>query len=390
MTTGGGQEPVAPTEAAEAKDITDALRSMPEDAAMGSYLHGAAEEHLEAAHADGVLLSDLTTLRLGGPCADVVIGDTQEVLVSEALAADADEVPLLVVGGGSNLVVADTGWSGRALLIRTRGIHREGDEVTVAAGEPWDEFVEVMVAEGRGGVEALSGIPGLTGATPIQNVGAYGQEVAETITGVLVWDRRSHTERWLTAQQCGFGYRTSAFKRNAQRYLVLAVRFQLPQGRPGSPVRYAELAGELGVQAGEVAPLGEVRDAVLRLRNRKGMVLDAADHDTWSAGSFFTNPILSSAVADVLPAEAPRYPQADGSVKTSAAWLIEQAGFSKGFALTEVAPVAVSGKHTLALTNRGGATTVQLLELARAIRDGVHARFDITLQPEPVLVDCAL
>ena len=247
-----------------------------------------------------------------------------------------------------------------------------------------------MVDEGRGGIEALSGIPGLTGATPIQNVGAYGQEVAETVRGVLVWDRRSHTERWLTAEQCGFGYRTSAFKRNPHRHLVLAVRFQLPQGQPGSPVRYAELAGELGVSVGDFAPLADVRDAVLRLRSGKGMVLDADDHDTWSAGSFFTNPILSASAAEALPPEAPRYPQPDGSVKTSAAWLIEQAGFGKGFALSAGARAAVSSKHSLALTNRGGATTAELLELARAIRDGVREQFQIELQPEPLLVGRSL
>lgn len=374
----------------QSAEMVDALRQMPPDAAMGGFLRGEAEEHLEPPHADGIKFADLTTLRLGGPCADVVVGDTQEVLVSETLAADSEEVPLLLVSGGSNLVVADSGWSGRALLIRTRGVHREGDEVTVAAGEPWDEFVRAMVDEGRGGVEALSGIPGLTGATPIQNVGAYGQEVAETVTGVLVWDRRSHTERWLSPEQCGFGYRTSAFKRNPRRYLVLAVRFDLPEGRQGSPVRYAELASELGVSIGDVAPLSDVRDAVLQLRSRKGMVLDAADHDTWSAGSFFTNPILSDSAAAELPPEAPRYPQADGTVKTSAAWLIERAGFGKGFALYEGAPAAVSGKHTLALTNRGTASTEELLTLARTIREGVLAKFGIELQPEPVLVGCNL
>lgn len=374
----------------DAADIAAALQAMPAAQAMGSYLEGAAVEHLDAAHVDGRRFADLTTLRLGGPCADIVVGDTQEVLISETSAADTDAVPLLLVAGGSNLVVADAGWSGRALLIRTRGIHRDGDEVTVAAGEPWDEFVAAMVAEGRGGLEALSGIPGRTGATPIQNVGAYGQEVAETITGVLVWDRRSHTEQWLTPQQCEFGYRTSLFKRNPQHHLVLAVRFRLPLGQAGSPVRYAELADALGIQVGEAAPLGAVREAVLKLRSRKGMVLDPDDHDTWSAGSFFTNPILTKDSAAGLPSDAPRYPQPDGSVKTSAAWLIEQAGITKGFALRADSRVAVSSKHTLALTNRGGGATDELLELARFIRGEVYDRFGVTLQPEPVLVDCHL
>lgn len=379
-----------PTPLPNEDEVIEALRAIPADAAMGAFLHGAAEEHLGAAHVDGVRFEALTTLRLGGPCADVVVGDTQEVLVAETLGADAEGVPLLVVAGGSNLVVADAGWSGRSLLIRTRGIHRDGDEVTVAAGEPWDEFVQAMVSEGRGGVEALSGIPGLTGATPIQNVGAYGQEVAETIAGVLVWDRRSNTERWMNPQQCGFGYRTSVFKVNLQRYLVLAVRYRLPAGTTSSPVKYAELAGELGVTVGEVAPLVDVRAAVLTLRARKGMVLDESDHDTWSAGSFFTNPILSGSAADALPSGAPRYPQADGSVKTSAAWLIEQAGFAKGFALSPTSRVAVSSKHTLALTNRGGASTAELLDLARVIRDGVQSRFGVELRPEPTLIDCEL
>lgn len=387
--TAGGDE-ATHTSDSQDDDVVEALRDMPDSAAMGAFLHGSAEEHVAAAHADGVRFEALTTLRVGGPCADVVVGDTQEVLVAETLAADAEGVPLLLVAGGSNLLVADAGWPGRALLIRTRGIHRDGDEVTVAAGEPWDEFVQAMVDDGRGGVEALSGIPGLTGATPIQNVGAYGQEVAETISAVLVWDRRSHTERWLTPQQCGFGYRTSVFKANPQRYLVLAVRFRLRPGTPSSPVRYAELAGALGVQVGEVAPLADVRAAVLHLRAGKGMVLQESDHDTWSAGSFFTNPILSADEAAALPPEAPRYPQADGSVKTSAAWLIEQAGFGKGFALSSAAPAAISGKHTLALTNRGGASTAELLELARAIRDGVRSQFGVELRPEPVLVGCAL
>lgn len=391
MTPGG--EEAGLSAAGDAQEIAAALRALPDDAAMGAFLHGAAQEQpaaFRATRTGDLRLADLTTLRLGGPCVDVVIGDTQEALISEVLAADADEVPLLLVAGGSNLVVADSGWPGRALLIRTRGIQRDGDEVTVAAGEPWDEFVHAMVAEGRGGLEALSGIPGLTGSTPIQNVGAYGQEVAHTITGVLVWDRRSHTERWLTPQQCGFAYRSSVFKRNPQRYLVLAVRFRLAEGSGGSAVRYAELAAELGVAVGDAAPLREVREAVLRLRARKGMVLDESDHDTWSVGSFFTNPILDARAAAALPADAPRYPQQDGSVKTSAAWLIEQAGFGKGFAVAPDAPAAVSGKHTLALTNRGGATTADLLALARVIRDGVRARFGIELQPEPVLVGCQL
>lgn len=362
---------------------------MPDDAHMSSFLHDPASEALGADHVDGLNFSELTTLRLGGACTDVVVADTQELLISETQSADGDGTPLLVVAGGSNMVVADAGWPGRALLVRTRGIHIDADEVTVAAGEPWDEFVQAMVDEGRVGVEALSGIPGSVGSTPIQNVGAYGQEVAETITAVLVWDRRRLTEKWLTAEQCGFGYRTSEFKRDPQRWLVLAIRLRLPHAE-SSPIRYAELARLLDVEVGQSAPLAEVREAVLALRAQKGMVLDAADHDTWSAGSFFTNPLIAVAQAAQLPVGAPRYPTNEGRVKTSAAWLIEQAGIGKGFTLTPDARVGVSTKHTLALTNRGGATTAELLELARHIRAQVREYFDIELQPEPVLIGCQL
>ena len=370
-------------------ELAAALRSRPDDAQMSSFLHGQALETVGPDHADGVRFTELTTLRLGGPCADVVVADTQELLISETQAADGDGTPLLFVSGGSNMVVADAGWPGRALLVRTRGIHIDGDEVTVAAGEPWDAFVADIVAQGRAGVEALSGIPGSVGSTPIQNVGAYGQEVAETIASVLVWDRRSLAEEWLTAEQCGFGYRTSVFKRDPHRWLVLAVRFRLPH-RQSSPIRYAELAQMLDVEVGQSAALAEVRAAVLALRANKGMVLDSEDHDTWSAGSFFTNPLLTAAQAEQLPVEAPRYPTTEGLIKTSAAWLIEQAGIGKGFTLTPEARAGVSTKHTLALTNRGGATTEDLLELARHIRAQVNERFAIELESEPVLVGCRL
>ena len=256
--------------------------------------------------------------------------------------------------------------------------------MTVAAGEPWDPFVEQAVERHWVGLEALSGIPGSVGATPIQNVGAYGQEVSQTVASVRVWDRTLRGPRTFAAADCGFGYRTSRFKADPGRHVVLDVTFQLRQGELGAPVTYAELARTLDVEPGTRAPMTDVRRAVLDLRTRKGMVLDADDHDTWSAGSFFTNPVVP---ADALPDGAPAWPQPDGTVKTSAAWLIEQAGFGKGYG---DGPVRLSTKHTLALTNRGGATTADLLALAREIRDGVERRFAIRLVNEPVLVGCEL
>ncbi|MFJ9315291.1 UDP-N-acetylmuramate dehydrogenase [Pimelobacter simplex] len=338
-------------------------------------------------------LADLTTLRLGGPGRSYVAVPDADALVAAVTEADAAGEPVLLVGGGSNLVVADTGFAGTIVHITSRGravVPADDDavEVTVAAGEPWDAFVAHAVAEGWTGVEALSGIPGTVGATPVQNVGAYGQEVAQTISAVRVWDRMLRGERTFTAAECRFGYRHSRFKADPARHLVLDVTFRLPRGELSAPVGYAELARTLGVAVGERAPLADVRTAVLGLRRGKGMVLDAADHDTWSAGSFFTNPIVDP---DVVPDGAPSYPQGDGVVKTSAAWLIEHAGFGKGFGLDRPgARVSLSTKHTLALTNRGGATSDELLALAREVRDGVAARFGITLVNEPVLIGCAL
>jgi UDP-N-acetylmuramate dehydrogenase len=343
-----------------------------------------------------VALAPLTTLRLGGPAARLVEAADAAEIVDAVRAADAAGEPVLLVGGGSNLVVADEGWPGVAVLLRSRGtgIRRDGDRaaLTVQAGESWDDLVARAVADGLSGVECLSGVPGLAGATPVQNVGAYGQEVAETITGVTVWDRARGERRELSTVDCGFAYRTSIFK-NVERYVVLDVTFRLEPSELSAPVRYAELARTLGVEAGERAKLADVREAVLGLRRGKGMVLDAADHDTWSAGSFFTNPILSTVdtaafEARLGPGEAyPHWPAADGATKLSAAWLIEHAGFAKGYRRGRV---ALSGRHTLALTNRGGADTAELLALAREVRDGVHARYGVTLHPEPQLVGVTL
>jgi UDP-N-acetylmuramate dehydrogenase len=338
------------------------------------------------------LLADLTTLRLGGPALTLVEATTAEELVAAVRDADASGDPVLLVAGGSNLVVADEGFAGTVVRVATRGVRVEEDTcggavVTVAAGETWDDLVDRAVGSGWIGVEALSGIPGSVGATPVQNVGAYGQEVAQTVASVRCWDRREGAVRTFFAADCGFGYRTSRFKRDPGRYLVLEVTFQLRLGDLGAPVRYAELARALGVEPGERAPATAVRDAVLGLRRGKGMVLDEDDHDTWSAGSFFTNPVLSAEEARGLPEGAPRWEQPDGSVKTSAAWLIEHAGFTKGYG---EGPVGLSTKHTLALTNRGGATTKQLLALAAEIRAGVLAAFGVLLENEPVLVGCSL
>ncbi|HSK27192.1 MAG TPA: UDP-N-acetylmuramate dehydrogenase [Jiangellales bacterium] len=336
-------------------------------------------------------LADLTTLRLGGPARRVVEASSTEDLVAAVDEADAAGEPCLVVGGGSNLVVADEGFPGTVVRIATRGVTVEaadscgGASVRVAAGEDWDALVARAVAEGWVGVEALSGIPGRTGATPIQNVGAYGQEVADTVSRVRTWDRAERAYRTFAAADCGFSYRDSRFK-GTDRWVVLEVTFQLALGDLSEPVQYAELARRLGVEQGGRAPLPAVREAVLALRGGKGMVLDPDDHDTWSAGSFFTNPVLP---ADLVPAGAPAWPQPDGLVKTSAAWLIEQAGFRKGHP-GPGGRVALSGKHTLALTNRGGASTADLLALAREVRDGVRERFGVELVNEPVLLGVVL
>jgi UDP-N-acetylmuramate dehydrogenase len=262
-----------------------------------------------------------------------------------------------------------------------------GAMVTVAAGESWDGLVARAVDEGWIGLEALSGIPGSVGASPVQNVGAYGQEVSQTIASVRCWDRVLRGQRTFFNADCRFGYRTSRFKQDPGRHVVLDVTFQLRLGDLGAPVRYAELARALGVTVGDRVPSRDVRRAVLGLRAGKGMVLDADDPDTWSAGSFFTNPVLDPQDASRLPDDAPRWEQPDGAVKTSAAWLIERAGFRKGYGR---GAVALSDKHTLALTNRGGATTAELLALAAEIRQGVWERFGVRLDNEPVLVGCAL
>jgi UDP-N-acetylmuramate dehydrogenase len=346
-----------------------------------------------------VKLASHTTLRLGGPARRLVEAADEPALIEAVAGADAAGEPLLLIGGGSNLVVADAGFPGTAVLVRTAGSERvDGGAkavVTVAAGEDWDAFVARCAADGLAGVECLSGIPGSVGATPIQNVGAYGQDVAETIVRVRAYDREARAVVALAAAGCGFTYRHSRFKGDPDRFAILDVSFALDRSGRSRPLHYVELTRALDVPVGGSAPLADVRAAVLALRAGKGMVLDPADHDTWSAGSFFTNPILDAAAFAALDARVlervgadarlPRFPEPDGRLKTSAAWLIERAGFGKGYPGPD-APASISTKHSLALTNRGAASTADLVALARDVAAGVEAAFGVALVPEPVFV----
>ena len=346
-------------------------------------------------------LADHTTLRLGGPARRFVRAGTEADLIEAVRAADRAGEPLLILGSGSNLVVADRGFDGTVIQVATTGVHRgpEPGLVTVAAGEDWDAVVAWTVAAGLAGLECLSGIPGLAGATPIQNVGAYGQEVADTITAVRTYDRVTGEIDIFLNDRCGFGYRTSVFKRDdARRHVVLSVTFRLAEQSASRPLRYPELASALGVEPGDQVASTKVRSAVIDLRRRKGMVIDATDPDTRSVGSFFVNPVLDGAALAAVEAAArarcgdgtrvPRFDAGDGLVKVPAAWLIERAGFAKGYSLGDGA--RISAKHTLALVNSGSATTEGLLALARQIRDGVRDVFGVSLTPEPVLVGVAL
>jgi len=342
-------------------------------------------------------LSRYTTLEVGGPARRLVFAGSERAVVEAVSACDARGEPVFVLGGGSNVVFADEGFDGTVVRVGTRGIVLGGDRsdpndrVDVAAGEPWDDLVAWAVRDGRAGLECLSGIPGLVGATPMQNVGAYGQEVKDTLVSVRAWDRSAGRVVELSRDACRLSYRHSMLKETAWRWVVLRVTFALPRSSESAPIRYAELARALGVAEGETAPLARVREAVIALRRGKGMVLDPFDADTRSAGSFFVNPTMDERAYDALAARAgekvPRFATDDGRVKVPAAWLIERAGFAKGAAR---GGAAISTKHALALTNRGDATTNDLLDLARAIRAGVAARFHVTLEPEPVLVGCAL
>ena len=347
-----------------------------------------------------VPLAPLTTMRVGGPAARLVTVETTDELVDAVREVDDADEPLLLLSGGSNLVLPDAGFAGTVVHVATRGVeplsadYCGGAMVRVAAGEPWDDVVARTVQEGWAGVEALSGIPGLAGATPVQNVGAYGQEVAQTIAQVRTWDRQEQRVHTFAGPDCHFTYRHSRFK-GTDRWVVLDVLFQFEIADLSTPIAYADLARGLGVELGARVPLADTREAVLEQRRRRGMVLDPADHDTWSCGSFFTNPILAPDDFDAVAERAgerlgfdapppPRWVERDGRVKTSAAWLIDHAGFQKGYGLP--GPAALSTKHTLAVTNRGAATATQVIELARRVRDGVEEAFGIRLANEPILV----
>lgn len=367
------------------------------------------------------LLSSLTTLRVGGPAERLLEPATTAELVETLRALWADDEPWLLLGGGSNLLVGDEGVDGTVVRVRTSGIERLASDrpgsvhLRVQAGESWDGLVATAVERGWAGLEALSGIPGTVGASPVQNIGAYGQELSDTLIAVDFLDEGASASVRLPADELELAYRTSVFKQG-RRGAVLAVEFALEEageGGVGSPIAYAQLASALGVGLGDRVPLAQVRDTVLRLRASKGMVLDPADPDTASAGSFFTNPIVTAAFAGSLPPSAPRWPIDPASeapavtpladveagapvrvpepsssaelVKLSAAWLIEHSGVSRGFALPG-SRAAVSSKHTLALTNRGGATAEEVAELARFVQGRVVAEFGVLLHPEPVVV----
>ncbi|QWW19294.1 UDP-N-acetylmuramate dehydrogenase [Schaalia sp. 19OD2882] len=361
-------------------------------------------------------LADLTTFRVGGPVARLVEADTESALVEAVSRADAAGTPCLVLGGGSNLLASDSPFPGVVVRdLRGEITHSQAQGagpicdpvlVTATAGTPWDALVAHSVEQGLSGLEALSGIPGSVGAAPVQNVGAYGAEVADTLVHLRAWDRFAERVVTLEAAELDFGYRMSVLKRSLEnpsparggrlwgptgRWAVLEATFGLAATGHSAPIRYAELARRLGVEVGAVAPSRDVREAVLELRASKGMVLDAADHDTWSAGSFFTNPVLDPEAAErLLPEGAPRFPTAHGQVKTSAAWLIDHAGLPKGWAPESVcddrgvARASLSTKHVLALTNRGGASAADVEALARAVITGVEDAWGITLVPEPV------
>ncbi len=339
---------------------------------------------------ENVPVAGLTTLRVGPVARRVITCHSTDQIVTTMRTLAGEHGPVLVLGGGSNVVIADDLAGLTVVRLANSQIFVDGPVLRAEAGAVWDDVVVRSIDADLGGLECLSGIPGSAGATPVQNVGAYGVEVADSLTRVLLLDRRDLEVRWAPAGELGFAYRHSVLK-NSDDALVLEVEFALDPSRRSAPMRYGELSSALGVPAGEQADPAKVRAAVLRLRAGKGMVLDAADHDTWSVGSFFTNPVVSSDQFDRLQAvtdgQVPHYP-AEGGVKLAAGWLVERAGFGKGF--PGGGPCRLSTKHALALTNRGGARTADVLSLARRVRDGVREAFGVTLVPEPVLIGCAL
>ena len=336
-------------------------------------------------------LANMTTMHIGGPARTFLHAQSEEELISVVRDADSRNEPVLIIGGGSNLLISDDGFVGTVIRVETSGNSYEidacsGGMLTVAAGADWDQFVAFSLEKNLVGLESLSGIPGTVGGAPIQNIGAYGHEVSEVIARVRTFDRSEDRIHTYTASECEFGYRTSRFKSDRNRWLILDVTFQLKRGELSLPVQYSELAAALGVDIGGRAPCVEVREKVLELRGRKGMLINH-DNQVWSAGSFFINPIISGERAELLPADAPRWPQPDGQVKTSAAWLMEKAGVNKG---DRNAGAQISEKHVLALTNSGDATALDIIELAKSARQKVFQRFGITLEPEVQMIGISL
>ncbi len=335
-------------------------------------------------------LDKYTSLRVGGPAKSIINVSTEAEIVA-AIEAAGDS-PVLIIGGGSNVLIADSGFEGTVIHIANNQAESEvdacsGATLTIGAGENWDDFVAATISRGFAGLETLSGIPGTVGAAPIQNIGAYGHEVSEFITRVRTYDREAKAIKTFTNSECEFEYRNSIFKRTPGRYIVLSVQFQIRRGEISTAITYAELAKKLGIEVGEKAPVIDTRKAVMELRAAKGMLLNPNDKDSWSAGSFFTNPIISSEIAAALPTEAPKWPMTDGRVKTSAAWLIEHSGIDKG---QTHGGARISTKHVLALTNSGSATAEELVELAREVRASVQKKFAITLEAEVNLVGITL
>jgi UDP-N-acetylmuramate dehydrogenase len=331
-------------------------------------------------------LSKYTSLRVGGPATKIVQVSTEAQII--AAIEEAGDTPILVMGGGTNVLIADKGFDGTVIRISNNSVQSEvdacsGATLTIGAGEDWDAFVQTTIDRGFAGLETLSGIPGTVGAAPIQNIGAYGHEVSEFITRVRTYDRQLKEIYTFTNSQCEFSYRNSYFKAHPGRYVVLDVQFQIRIGEMSDPITYLELAKKLGIQPGDKASVTATRAAVLELRASKGMLLSPNDHDSWSAGSFFTNPIISQQAADALPNAAPKWPLNDGRVKVSAAWLIENSGMHKG---DEVGGARISTKHVLALTNSGDATAADIAELAKRARNQVKDTFGITLETEVNLV----
>lgn len=335
-------------------------------------------------------LHKYTSLRVGGPAKSIVNVSTEAEIIAAIEAAE--DSPLLIIGGGSNVLISDSGFEGTVIHIANNQAESEvdacsGATLTIGAGEDWDQFVATTISRGFAGLETLSGIPGTVGAAPIQNIGAYGHEVSEFITRVRTYDRQAKAIKTFTNAECEFEYRSSHFKKHPGRYIVLSVQFQIRTGEISTPITYAELAKKLGIAVGEKAPVIDTRNAVMELRASKGMLLNPSDQDSWSAGSFFTNPIVSTEIASALPEGAPKWPTADGRVKTSAAWLIERSGIDKG---QYHGGARISTKHVLALTNSGNATAEELIQLAREVRASVQEKFGITLEPEVNLVGIAL